>query len=238
MPIDIKRIELFVVELPMTEPFKVSFGTVTSRRLVLVKMTDTDGCEGWGEAATLDLPIYKADFPETVIAVIERAVWPAVQTHGAFASPEAFDDHLNFIRGHYFAKAALSMAVYDIAAQKAGKNLAAYIGGQSTAITLSRTLSIMPDAKTMLAKADEMASAGFRYLKLKIAQASDYAFAKALRDAYPDFPLRRHDRRASWSGGGHGVQHLERLQIPRRLHRPALSDRRFCRILQTPALYS
>ena len=189
MTIHIKRIELFVVDLPMTEPFRISFGTVSSRRLVIVKLTDADGCEGWGEAATLDLPIYKADFPETVIAVIERAVWPAIQAHGAFASPEAFDEHLSFIRGHYFAKAALSMAVYDIAAQKAGKNIAAYIGGESTSITLSRTLSIMPDVKTMLAKADEMASAGFRYLKLKIAQGSDYAFAKALRDAYPDFPI-------------------------------------------------
>ena len=189
MTLHIKRIELFIVELPMTAPFKVSCGTMSSRRLVIVKMTDADGCEGWGEAAPLDLPIYKPDFPETVVAVIGRAAWPVIQAHGAFVTPEAFDDHLSFIRGHYFAKAALSMAVYDIAAQKAGKSIAAYIGGEATSITLSRTLSIMPDVKTMLAKADEMASDGFRYLKLKIAQGSDYAFAKALRDTYPDFPI-------------------------------------------------
>jgi O-succinylbenzoate synthase len=189
MNINIIKIDLFIVELPMITPFVVSFGTIDKRRLVVVKLTDREGVCGWGEAATLDQPIFKPDYVDSVFSVIEKIMGPFLLRSGTFSSPEDFDHSLSFVKGHYFAKAALSMAAYDIAAQKEGKILSDYIGGTKTRIPLSRTLSIMHDSKEMLDVASHMVSDGFRDLKLKIKPGADLIFAKTLREQYPNLPL-------------------------------------------------
>lgn len=187
--INIQKAEIFVVELPMTKPFTVSFGTVSSRRLVLVKLTDKEGAIGWGEASTLDEPLFKPDYLGSVVAVLKEIICPALLQHEAFASPEELDDHLSFVRGHYFAKAAISIAAYDIAAQKANKTLAAYIGAARTQIEQSETISITKSPSEMLDCAAELIELGFQNIKLKIGPNADLLFAQALRDKYPDLPL-------------------------------------------------
>ena len=48
--IRIAKVEAFAYRVPIAAPIKVAFGTFRDRPLVLVRVTDTDGAEGWGEA--------------------------------------------------------------------------------------------------------------------------------------------------------------------------------------------
>ncbi|MDR3425108.1 MAG: o-succinylbenzoate synthase [Alphaproteobacteria bacterium] len=189
MSLDIIRIELFVVELPLVQPFTISVGSVHSRKLVLVKMIDRQGVVGWGEATPLEEPIYKPDYFGSVLAVLEQILAPAVLRHGIYDTPEELDDSLAFVRGHYFAKAALSIAAYDIAAQKKNQNLAAYLGATKTEIALSHTIPITKSPQEMLDEAAKAADEGYTDIKLKIAPRADLSFASALRHQYPDLPL-------------------------------------------------
>ncbi len=189
MSLDIVRIELFVVELPLIQPFTISVGSVHSRRLVLVKMTDRQGVIGWGEATPLEEPIYKPDYFGSTLAVLEQILAPAVLRHGIYETPEELDDSLAFVRGHYFAKAALSIAAYDIAAQKKNQNLAEYLGATKTEIALSHTIAITKSPQEMLDEAAKAAEEGYKDIKLKIAPQADLLFTHALRQKYPDLPL-------------------------------------------------
>ena len=48
-PIQIAAIEAFAFRVPVKIPIKVAFGTFRDRPLVLVRVTEKDGTQGWGE---------------------------------------------------------------------------------------------------------------------------------------------------------------------------------------------
>ena len=48
-PIQIASIEAFSFRVPVQTPIKVAFGTFRDRPFVLVRLTDVDGTQGWGE---------------------------------------------------------------------------------------------------------------------------------------------------------------------------------------------
>ena len=43
------RVEAHVFRTPIAEPVRTSFGTMTERAAVFVKVEDSDGARGWGE---------------------------------------------------------------------------------------------------------------------------------------------------------------------------------------------
>jgi D-galactarolactone cycloisomerase len=49
-PIKPVSIEAFAYRVPIAEPVKVSFGTFRDRPMVLIRVVDSDGADGWGEA--------------------------------------------------------------------------------------------------------------------------------------------------------------------------------------------
>jgi len=44
------KVEVFEIEAAFATPYKLSHGTLATTRAVLLKLTDADGVEGWGEA--------------------------------------------------------------------------------------------------------------------------------------------------------------------------------------------
>lgn len=46
----IKEIELFAINLPLIDPFIISYATYDSIQSIIVKMTTDDGIVGYGEA--------------------------------------------------------------------------------------------------------------------------------------------------------------------------------------------
>ena len=47
--IKIRAIELTEINLPLVHFFETSFGRTYQRRIILVRVEDVDGAEGWGE---------------------------------------------------------------------------------------------------------------------------------------------------------------------------------------------
>ena len=63
----IREIELFLVELPLVRPFRVSFGTSTGKECVLARVR-TDDAEGWGECVADDgYPGFSGEWNEGVV---------------------------------------------------------------------------------------------------------------------------------------------------------------------------
>ena len=76
------------IALPLKEPFQISSGVTTNRRICLLQLKDADGCEGWSECVAGGRPNYS---PETSPATVNENQDTAVDfSLTATATPEPF----------------------------------------------------------------------------------------------------------------------------------------------------
>ena len=57
----ITEFELRTIHLPLVRPFRTSFGTQTSRELIVVKVRDENGTLGWAEDVAMSEPLYSPE---------------------------------------------------------------------------------------------------------------------------------------------------------------------------------
>src|SRR2546429_6024759 len=61
----IASIELREIRLPLIHFFETSFGRTTERRIILARVIDRDGADGWGECTAGEGPFYSEEWTET-----------------------------------------------------------------------------------------------------------------------------------------------------------------------------
>ena len=59
---DLERVELLHVRLPLVRPFVSARGTTSHKDALLVHIRAADGAEGWGECTAEIAPTYAAEF--------------------------------------------------------------------------------------------------------------------------------------------------------------------------------
>ena len=114
----IERITLREIRLPLKEPFRISSGVVTNRRICLLELTDADGTVGWSECVAGEQPNYSAETIDTAWHAIREWIAPRVIGR-AFDGPELVSATLDVnLCGHNMAKAAVEMGMWDVAARR------------------------------------------------------------------------------------------------------------------------
>jgi len=179
----VNRIVLREIRLPLKEPFRISSGVVTERRILLLQLQDADGAEVWAECVAGEQPNYSAETIDTAWHAITTWIAPRVLGR-RFDAPGALRPALERdFRGHPMAKAAVEMGCWALAATRAGEPLARFLGGTQSRILTGISLGIQatPDALTDRALAAR--AAGYRKIKLKIQPGSDVEFVAAVRAA-------------------------------------------------------
>jgi O-succinylbenzoate synthase len=63
--IRLQQITLREIRLPLKEPFRISSGLVTERRIMLLHLRDADGAEVWSECVAGETPNYTAETIDT-----------------------------------------------------------------------------------------------------------------------------------------------------------------------------
>src|SRR2546422_11129593 len=74
----ISSVELRESRLQLIHFFETSFGRTTERRIVLVRVVDKDGAEGWGEYTAGEGPFYCDEWTETAWSTITSFLAPMV----------------------------------------------------------------------------------------------------------------------------------------------------------------
>ena len=138
--------ELREIRLPLVAPFQTSFGTQTSRRILLVRAeVERDGVttEGWGECVAGDEPTYSSEYVDGAALVIREVLAPRL---AAVADLRAADvaHVLAPVRGHPMAKAALEMAVLDAELRAEGRSFADLLGVTRDRIPSGVSVGIHP----------------------------------------------------------------------------------------------
>ena len=186
----IESISLREIALALKEPFQISSGTQTRRRIILVQLRSADGVEGWGECTAGEFPNYSPETPDTCWLALREWVAPRVLGKD-FTGPEEIHPVLevNF-RGHNMAKAAVEMAAWELTARAEGISLSKKLGGTRDRIRVGISLGIQASPEALVAKAREALERGYRKVKIKIKPGADVEYVRAVREALgPEAPL-------------------------------------------------
>jgi O-succinylbenzoate synthase len=186
----IERITLREIELPLKEPFRISSGVQSLRRIVLVHLLSDDGVEGWGECAAGERPNYGPETADTAWVAITCWIAPRVLGR-AFEGPDEIQPLLDRdIRGHNMAKAAVEMAAWDLTARSRGVPLARLLGGVRERIEVGISLGIQASPEALVERARQCLARGYRKVKIKIEPGCDIPYLEAVRAALgPEAPL-------------------------------------------------
>ena len=74
----VDRIVLREIRLPLKEPFRISSGVMSERRIALLELSDASGATAWSECVADDLPNYLPETIDTCWIALERWVAPRV----------------------------------------------------------------------------------------------------------------------------------------------------------------
>ncbi|MFZ4426600.1 MAG: mandelate racemase/muconate lactonizing enzyme family protein [Saprospiraceae bacterium] len=195
----IKKIEVFRLDIPLSEPFVISLETITHARNVLVRITAENGLQGLGECSP-----YLRIAGETQDGAF--AVAPVLAKVLLRKDPLAIRSAVKAMDMAIFAnrciKSAFDLALHDLAARLLEIPLYALLGGEnSRELTTDMTVSMLSPGE-MAAAAKRFAAAGFPAIKLKLGGGYplDIDRVAAVRAAVgPEIPLRV-DANQAWDG--------------------------------------
>jgi len=189
------------LSVPLHTPFVTALRRTTTTETVVVRVTDSDGMTGWGEAPQVWQ--VTGESLASARACVEQMLAPVVVGRDVDDWGEALDAVQTVVARNAGAKAAVDVAVHDLVARRAGITLAELLRGSAPA-----GLKVRTDVTLSAGSADDLAvtaarrvAQGFGVLKMKVGTdaATDVARVRAVRRAVgPDVVIRL-DANQGWS---------------------------------------
>ncbi|HET7457334.1 MAG TPA: dipeptide epimerase [Gemmatimonadaceae bacterium] len=186
-------------------PFAIARGTTSEYGRVWVRVVDeSDGAEGWGEAAPSP---YYGETPGTVVDALGR-IGAVLASHDPWALETAEAEMNRAVRYNASAKSAVSAALHDLAAKRLGVPLYRMWGlDPAKAPQSTYTIALATTDDALLESVDE--AAPYPILKVKLGGERDAATIRAVRTAAPDKRIRV-DANAAWTPK-HALRMIELL---------------------------
>jgi muconate cycloisomerase len=186
---------------------------------VIVKLHTDEGIVGLGEAPMLvewagDYQRYYGESPRTVKHVIADYLLPAIKGEDVFAIERIHERMDRVCKGHFYAKAAIDIALYDAMGKALGTPVYNLLGGcYRRQIPLVHSCGIMPP-DTCRAEAEIALREGIRTIKLKVGldEQRDLAALKAVREVVgPDIDITV-DANQAWPTAKRAIQMIRRME--------------------------
>jgi len=168
--------------VPLHTPFVTALRRTEAAETLLVRITDSDGVTGWGEAPQV--------WQVTGESLAGAEACVSGPLAGVLAGRDVDDLHAlctdvaGSVARNFGAKAAVDVALHDLVARRRGLSLPVLLGATRHRVATDVTLSAGdPDALVDAAKT--RGDQGFGVLKLKVGTdaATDVARVRAVRDA-------------------------------------------------------
>jgi O-succinylbenzoate synthase len=192
-------VELRRIAMPLVAPFRTSFGTETTRDILLVHVR-SDDAEGWGECVAMSGPLYSSEYVDAAADVLRRFLVPALAAAGPLDA-HAVAGVLAPFRGHRMAKAALEMAVLDTQLRAAGRSFAQELGAVHDRVPCGVSVGIMDSVPQLLDAVGGYLAEGYARIKLKIEPGWDVEPVRAVRERFGGELLLQVDANAAYTLG-------------------------------------
>jgi o-succinylbenzoate synthase len=184
----IQSIELREIRLPLIHFFETSFGRTSERRIVLVRVTDKDGAEGWGECTVGEEPFYSEEWTESAWWTLRDFLAPMVVGKRLEAAADTWN-LMKPVRGNRMAKAAIETACWDLEARRMGVPLWEHLGGEQKEIPCGVSIGIQDTPEALLGKIEKELAAGYQRIKIKIKPGWDLKIVEQVRKRFPEIRL-------------------------------------------------
>ncbi len=184
----ISKIELIEINLPLVHFFETSFGRTYERRIILTRLTDETGAEGWGEVTCGETPSYSEEWTDAAWVTLEKILAPLVLGKEVENAAQIWN-LMKKARGHRMAKASIETAVWDLEAKKLDVPLWQLLGGTRDTIACGVSIGIQDSVEQLFEKIETELGAGYQRIKIKIAPHWDYDVIEKVREKFGDIQL-------------------------------------------------
>jgi O-succinylbenzoate synthase len=184
----VRSIELIEINLPLVHFFETSFGRTYERRIILVRVEDAEGAEGWGEITCGETPSYSDEWTDSAWVTTEKILAPMVVGKEFAAAADVWNT-MKRVRGHRMSKAGIETACWDLEAKKLDVPLWRHIGGVRNEIDCGVSIGIQDSVGQLFEKIRTELDAGYRRIKIKIAPHWDYDVIKQVREKFGNIRL-------------------------------------------------
>src|SRR6266478_1712563 len=100
--LNLQKLDLREIGLPLKAPFVTSFGTSLKRRILIVRVTDREGATGYGECTATEEPYFNHETIDTAWKIISDFVVPMLARNSVAEAAEV-SGALAPIRGNRMA---------------------------------------------------------------------------------------------------------------------------------------
>ena len=188
MGIELEKITLRQIRMPLVHFFETSFSRTTERHMVLVEVSSS-GLSGWGEITAGEHPFYNEEWTESAWLIARDYVAPRLLKH-KFESAAEVGARTAHIRGHNMARGGVEVAVWDLEARMLGKPLYQHIGGGARReIPCGVSIGIQDSVPQLLEKIEKELAAGYQRIKMKIKPGWDVEVIRQVRARFPQTKL-------------------------------------------------
>jgi len=208
----INEIELRIIHLPLVRPFRTSFGTQTSREVLMVKVTNQNGTIGWAECVAMSEPLYSPEYVIGCLDLMKRFLIPVLKSKQDITAEDVPVVLKPFLGGQ-MAKAALETAILDAQLRDEKISLASYLGATKSKVECGVSVGIANDLEALGQEVKSYVDAGYRRIKLKIEPGWDIEAVKYVRSLYPEIPLQVDANQAYSRADGKHLAKLDEFNL-------------------------
>ncbi len=198
----LKSIKTAILNIPLKRPHVMSLMTVEEVNYLFVLAESSDGTVGYGEAAFLGGPTWSEESVESAKAVVDKYMAPYLNGMDVSRIEELRSRMEMLVRGNYFAKAAVEMALFDLKGKLLGLPVYELIGGKvRDEVPLSWSL-VSGDLALEEKEAAEMMEKGGKIFKFKtglLTPEEDIRRVKHIRETFGGDICLRIDANQGWN---------------------------------------
>ena len=184
---NIDRIELFHVAMPLIFPWRTAYGEDAAIHSVLCRMT-SGSVDGWGESAPFAAPCYSPEWAAGVFAVTRDWLGPAILKQN-IETAEQLQERLAMFKGNPFAKAVLDTAWWSLYSRRTGIPLHVALGATRDEVPVGADFGVMDSLDDLLEAVGKAVEDRFPRIKLKFRPGWDLPMLEAVRAQHPQHPI-------------------------------------------------
>jgi L-Ala-D/L-Glu epimerase len=176
---------------PLHTPFVTALRRTEHLETTVVEVVDDDGVSGYGEAPQVWR--VTGESLAGAEACLSGPLADVVRGRSVDDLPDLSVELLGAVVGNSGAKAAMDVALHDLASRRAGVSLTAFLGGSTGAQRVPTDVTVSAgEPDELSATATKRTAEGFTVLKLKVGTdaARDVARVHAVRQAAPEARIR------------------------------------------------
>lgn len=176
---NIERVELFALRLPLIQPFVTAAGEIAERRIGVLRLTDGEGNFGLGEITPYPHP--HGDRLPDYVTVFEQYARPRLTGRPIDATARVLDELGSLLPAQVLA--AVDCALLDLQARRLGVPLVELFDRPARArVNVNATLA-GGSADEAAERAAAFVADGFKTLKIKVGLPDDRWRVSAVREA-------------------------------------------------------